>query len=46
MNLKGKELEIQTAELMGGSVPRATYKFVAEGPGQIDHGLVRSVLET
>ena len=34
VNLKGKELEIQTAELMGGSVPRATYKFVAEGPGQ------------
>ena len=31
VNLKGKELEIQTAELMGGSVPRATYKFMAEG---------------
>jgi len=30
VNLKGKELEIQTAELMGGSVPRATYKFVAD----------------
>jgi len=30
VNLKGKELEIQTAELMGGSVPRATYKFMAE----------------
>lgn len=31
VNLKGKELEIQTAELMGGSVPRATYKFLADG---------------
>ena len=29
--LNGKELEIQTAELMGGSVPRATYKFMAQG---------------
>eukprot|EP00961_Rhodomonas_salina_P056704 761764-Rhodomonas_salina.1 len=24
-------LAVQTAELMGGSVPRATYKFIAEG---------------
>jgi len=31
VKLNGKELEIQTAELMGGSVPRATYKFMAEG---------------
>ena len=31
VKLNGKELEIQTAELMGGSVPRATYKFLAEG---------------
>jgi hypothetical protein len=31
VNLKGKELEVQTAELMGGSVPRATYKFMADG---------------
>jgi len=30
VKLNGKELEIQTAELMGGSVPRATYKFLAE----------------
>mmetsp|Transcript_62229 Transcript_62229/g.91222 ORF Transcript_62229/g.91222 Transcript_62229/m.91222 type:complete len:89 (+) Transcript_62229:1361-1627(+) len=30
VKLNGKELEIQTAELMGGSVPRATYKFMAE----------------
>ena len=30
VKLNGKEMEIQTAELMGGSVPRATYKFLAE----------------
>ena len=36
VNLKGKELEIQTAELMGGSVPRATYKFMAEGENHSD----------
>merc|ERR1712216_1073545 len=30
VKLNGKELEIQTAELMGGSVPRATYKFLSE----------------
>ena len=29
--INGKELEVQTQELMGGSVPRATYKFLAEG---------------
>ena len=31
VNLNGKELEVKTAELMDGSVPRATYKFMAEG---------------
>mmetsp|Transcript_19411 Transcript_19411/g.30385 ORF Transcript_19411/g.30385 Transcript_19411/m.30385 type:complete len:140 (+) Transcript_19411:119-538(+) len=34
VNLKGKELEIQTPEIMDGAVPRATYKFLAEAEEQ------------
>mmetsp|Transcript_26834 Transcript_26834/g.61832 ORF Transcript_26834/g.61832 Transcript_26834/m.61832 type:complete len:94 (+) Transcript_26834:65-346(+) len=30
VNVKGRHLEIQTAELVGSNVPRGQYKFVAD----------------